>query len=108
LINKRHLFKSISWRFFGSLDTFFLSLLIIDDINIFSLEHRKRAFDEILELMRSSNEYKMHVLEKGKSFFEKQSIEKYRDKNVFNLGKSAQIGSEILYKILQKELQKYK
>ena len=44
----------------------------------------------------------------AKSFFEKQSIEKYRDKNVFNLGKSAQIGSEILYKILQKELQKYK
>ena len=31
---KRHIVKSISWRFFGSLDTFLLSLFIIDDVNI--------------------------------------------------------------------------
>jgi uncharacterized membrane protein len=31
---KRHIVKSISWRFFGSLDTFLLSFLIIDDVNI--------------------------------------------------------------------------
>ena len=33
-IHKRHIIKSITWRFFGSLDTFLLSLLIIDDVNI--------------------------------------------------------------------------
>lgn len=31
---KRHIVKSISWRFFGSLDTFLLSIFIIDDVNI--------------------------------------------------------------------------
>ncbi len=43
----------------------------------------------------------------SKSFFEKDAIKKYREKNVFNLGKSAEIGAKLLHEILQNELQKY-
>jgi hypothetical protein len=49
------------------------SIEIIDDVNIFSLGHRKRALDEIRQLMCSSDDYAKQVMVEGKKFFDNQS-----------------------------------